>query len=104
MENYGAITHESKTITLTEQAYNTSRVLNEYPQDKQYNGDGDSYMVEYEAHGTDENGQAVIVRWHFEVAREGCQVEGAYPYETLEEDYDWDKLESVRPDPYASDF
>jgi hypothetical protein len=96
--NFGTIEHNGKTITLAEQAYPTSRLMNEYGSDLQYQGDGDTYMDEWAASGYTENGEKVKVIWHFKIAREGIESEGAYSSETLPEDYDWDDVHSVKND------
>lgn len=103
-ENFGTIEYNGETITLTEQAHQTNRVLTEYGDDLQWIGNGDSYMTEYEAHGTRADGTEVIVRWHFEIAREGKEVDGAYPWWAEEDSYDWDKVQSVRDDSDTLNF
>jgi len=55
-----------------------------------YQGSGDSYIDEWAAEGVDDFGGRVLLKWHFEIAREGREVLGAYPAEMLPEDYDWD--------------
>lgn len=97
--DYGTITHNGNTITLTNQAYLTNRVLTEYADDLQYNGSGDSYMTEWAAAGIDEAGQSVRVYWHFEVAREDKTVVGDYDYNTEADGYDWDNVYAVVADP-----
>jgi hypothetical protein len=95
-ENFGTIRYNGVTIALDEQAYQTSRLLNEYPQQLTFQGDGDSFIDEWAARGHDvKDGEKVMVIWHFEIAREGKEVEGAYSAETLPEDYDWDKVRNV---------
>lgn len=69
-------------------AYQTSRLLNEYPDHLTYQGNGDSYMTEYAA-DAEIGGAKATIYWHFKIARYGKEVEGAYSYDTLEEDYDW---------------
>jgi hypothetical protein len=96
--NFGTIEHNGKTITLDEQAYLTSRLMNEYGNDLQYQGDGDTYMDEWAAGGHTSNGTKVMVYWHFEICREGVEKEGAYSAETLPEDYDWDDVYTMADD------
>ncbi len=94
-ENFGTIEHDGKTIILDEQAVQTSRLMNEYGSDLQYQGDGESYMDEWAARGHTVSGKEVRVRWHFEIAREGVEKKGAYPYDTDAENYDWDNVHSI---------
>ncbi len=95
---FGTIEHKGKTIILDEQAFQTSRVMNEYGSDYQYQGDGDTFMDEWAARGHTEGGDKVSVYWHFEVAHEGKEEEGAYSAETLPEDYNWNHVHSVEND------
>lgn len=96
-ENFGTITWKGEEITLDEQAYLTGRVLDEYSQELQYQGDGDTYMDEWQASGHTASGEEVEVVWHFEITRYGKEAKnGAYDAETLPEDYDWDDVYNVR--------
>lgn len=99
--DYGTVTYKSKEIVLTEQAELTDRLMNEYGNDLQYQGDGDTYMVEYKAAGL-AGKKKVDVFWNFEIAREGKPAVShysdgiAYGYDAEAEDYDWDNVETVK--------
>lgn len=88
-EKYGTIEHNGKTIILDDYPVQTSRLMNEYGSDLQYQGGGKTYMDEWAASGHYENGDQVRVFWHFEIERNS---------ETLPEDYDWDNIHSVKND------
>ncbi len=88
-KNFGTVEYKGKTITLDEQAYQTSRLMNEYGSDLLYLGDGKTYMDEWAASGHTSDGEKVKVIWHFEIARDS---------ETLPEDYDWDNVHNVKSD------
>lgn len=94
-DEFSSIVHAGQKIILAEQAYITNRVMTEYPDDLQYNGDGPAYMIEYKADGFKSDGTPVTVTWHFKVMREdvseeeSAEVEGAYSYDTPEDCYDW---------------
>jgi len=89
---------EGKTIILDEQAVQTSRLMNEYGNDLQYQGDGETYMDEWVARGHTESGEKMRVYWHFEIAREDVEKEGAYANDTEAENYDWDDVHCVKSD------
>jgi len=97
-ENFGTIEHNGKTIILDEQAVQTSRLMNEYGNDLQYQGDGETYMDEWVARGHTESGEKMRVYWHFEIAREDVEKEGAYANDTEAENYDWDDVHCVKSD------
>ena len=98
-KNYGTIKLNDKTIvTLDEHPVQTSRLMHEYGSDLQWQGDGKTYMVEWAARGYTESGKKVRVYWHFEIAREGVEAEGAYSAETLPENYDWNDVHSMKID------
>lgn len=96
--NFGTVVYQGRTFILDEQAYQTSRLMHEYGNDLQHQGDGDTYMDEWVARGHTDDGQKVWVYWHFEIAREGVEKDGAYHAETLPEDYDWDDVHDVLTD------
>ena len=94
MTDYGTITHQGHTITLTKEPYITARLLDEYADDLRYTGHGPTVVIEYAARGTRDDGVHVRVIWHHEVARhEDSDITdhpAAYPWDTDECDYDWD--------------
>ena len=97
-DDFGTVEYKGKTITLDEQAYQTSRLMNEYGNNLQYQGDGETYMDEWAASGHTSDGEKVKVIWHFEIARAGVEGKGDYSAETLPEDYDWDNVHAVKSD------
>jgi hypothetical protein len=96
-KEFGSIKHQGRKIVLAEQADMSNRLMNEYGSDKQFQGSGETYMVEWQADGYDQQTmQPVTVRWHFEVARPDVEAEeGVYSFETLAEDYDWSDVHDV---------
>lgn len=101
-KDFGTVTYNGQEIKLLEQAYATSRLMNEYPNELQYQGDGDTFMSEYAASGVTADGKKVKVFWHFEIEKEDRagtpKGDGVYFYDTLEENYDWDNVHSVKDD------
>jgi hypothetical protein len=95
--DFGFVIFKNQKYILKEPACQSSRVMNEYPQSLQYQGDGDTYMVEYQASGFNQKHKDILVTWHFEICREGIEniPEGAYSNDVLEEDYDWDDVYKV---------
>ena len=100
--DYGTIKHNGKTIILDEQAVQTSRLMNEYGSDLQYQGNGETYMDEWAARGHTESGEQVRVYWHFEIEKEDSagtrKHDGVYFFDTLPENFDWDNVHSVKDD------
>lgn len=105
-QKYGSVKYQGQTIVLAEQAYETGRLLTEYPDCQQYQGDGKTYMTEWQALGYRLNGTPVRVRWHFEILRktqddfDEPQPLSQAPYlsDTEPEYYDWDNVYDVMDD------
>jgi hypothetical protein len=76
--DYGTVTHEGTTYTLTQQAYPSGRVFTGWWGDA---SEGEEYTAEYEAHAVDAKGDEYIVRWHFDAVRnEEPEDEGNWPW------------------------
>ena len=94
-EKFGTIEYKGQVIILDEQAFQTSRLLNEYGSDLQYVGDGATYMDEWKARGHFQDGLQIIIFWHFEIGRE-LSIKGSYySFDTLAEDYDWNNIHKI---------
>jgi len=95
--DFGFVVFKNQIYILKEQADQSNRVMNEYPQDLQYQGGGDTFINEWTAKAYDQNHNEVTVAWHFEIGKEDCEElpNGAYAYDVLPEDYDWDDVYNV---------
>lgn len=77
-DKYGTVTHDGTTYTLTQQAYQTSRMFHGWWGDA---GEGDAYTAEYEAAAVNSDGDECIVRWHFDAIKgEEPEDEGNWPW------------------------
>ncbi len=97
--DYGSVVYNNEEYELKDMAYQSNRVLLEYGNDLQYQGSGDTYMAEWECPAIKKTtGMEVLVRWHFEIGREGVDVSGldAYDYEAEADSYDWDDVFDVK--------
>lgn len=76
--DYGTVTHNGRTITLTEQATLTNRVFTGWWGEAQ---EGKSYTVEYSARGKDTEGNEYRVYWQFDAVKgDEPEDESNYPW------------------------
>ena len=76
--NYGTVNYEGQTITLTQDAYQTSRLFDGCFQNAEM---GEAYIDEWRAEGVDNQGNEVVVTWHFEQVK-GQEMEAEFlPWE-----------------------
>lgn len=96
IDEFGEINYRGRTYILTEQAYQSNRLLNEYPQYLTYQGSGKSYYDEWEASAIDEEGKDCKVRWHFLIDRDEMNHDDDAYFSITEPDmYDWDDVYDV---------